>query len=426
MSSSSDQIVESTVNHLFRHQAGKMVSVLTRIFGSHNIELAEDVVQDVLISALEHWKLKGIPAKPEAWLFIAAKNKALNLIKKQKSSISFGDSETHFLLASGYTVETTFNQLFEEHLIKDDQLRMMFACCHPDISEENQITLILKTLCGFSTSEIAKAFLTSEDTVSKRLYRTREFFRQNKIRLVIPSKDEINNRINSVLNSIYLIFNEGYNSTHSENLIRNDIIEEAVTLCRLLAENEYTQLPEVYALLALMCFHSSRSGSRLSSEGEIILLPLQDRSKWNKVLISEGNSYMNKAAFGSTISSYHLEAAIAFEHCTAQSFEKTNWKNILGYYEWLQRISPSPVTELNRIVAVLQLNGAVAAQTELEAVQGRQKLESYYLYYSLLGEISLKLNQTEEAKRNFELALKLTQSKTEQKLLRNHINALFK
>lgn len=416
--------IESTLDHLFRHQSGKMVAVLTRIFGAHNIELAEDVVQETLLTAFEQWKIKGVPENPESWLFIVAKNKALNLIKKQRNQILFGDDETQVLLRSGYTVETTFNQLFNEDLIKDDQLRMMFTCCHPEISEENQITLILKTLCGFSTAEIAKAFLTSEDTVSKRLYRTKEFFRENKIKFVIPNASEIQSRTNAVLNTIYLLFNEGYNSTHSEDLIRKDIIEESVTLCKLLAKNELTQLPDVYALLALMCFHSSRSTSRLTAEGEIILLSMQDRSKWNKSLINEGNNYMNKAAFGDAISTYHLEAAIAFEHCVAESFEKTNWKNILSYYEWLYKISPSPVIALNKMIVVLQLYGAAVALKELEAVEDKKKLESYYLYYSLLGEIYRQLNKIKEAQQYFEMAFKLTQSKTEQKLLKNKIISL--
>ncbi|MCW3086278.1 MAG: sigma-70 family polymerase sigma factor [Bacteroidetes bacterium] len=416
--------IENTVSHLFRHQAGKMVAVLTRIFGSHNIALAEDVVQDTLLTALEQWKLKGIPKDAEAWLFIVAKNKALNLIKKQKSNVLFGDEITQPLLQSGYTVETTVNQLFEENLIKDDQLRMMFACCHPELSEENQITLILKTLCGFSTAEIAKAFLTSEDTVSKRLYRTKEFFRENKIQLTIPNVDEIKKRTNAVLNSIYLIFNEGYNSTNSEELIRKDVIEESVILCKLLADNEHTQLPEVFALMALMCFHASRSESRLNDEGEIILLPMQDRNKWNRALITEGSNFMDKAAFGNAISTYHLQAGIAFEHCIAPSFEKTNWHKILSYYQWLCRIASTPVTELNRIIIVFQLQGAAVALKELEAIENKNKLESYYLYYSLLGEIYLKLNDPAIAKKHFEKAAALTQSKTEQRLLQNKISSL--
>ncbi|MBA2613088.1 MAG: sigma-70 family RNA polymerase sigma factor [Bacteroidetes bacterium] len=416
--------IESTVNHLFRHQSGKMVAVLTRIFGTHNLELAEDVVQETLISALEQWKIKGLPQNPESWLFIVAKNKALNLIKKQRNQVLFGDDETNLLLNSGYTVETTFNQLANDELIKDDQLRMMFACCHPQISEENQITLILKTLCGFSTAEIAKAFLTSEDTISKRLYRTKEFYRENKIQLVIPNVEEISSRTGAVLNAIYLLFNEGYNSTHSEDLIRKDLLEEAVIICKLLTENSHTQLPEVNALMALMCFHASRSDSRLSREGEIILLSEQDRTKWNQALIEEGSNYFNLAASGEAISSYHLEAAIAFEHCTASSFETTNWKLILNYYNLLCEIAPSPITELNKAVATLQAHGPEKALQELNSIKEKNKLASYYLYYSLLGEICSKQNKLKEAKEHFEKALALTRSEPEKRMLLNKIKDL--
>lgn len=416
--------IESTVNHLFRHQSGKMVAVLTRIFGTHNLEIAEDVVQETLISALEQWKIKGLPQNPEAWLFIVAKNKALNLIKKQRNQVLFGDDETKLLLNSGYTVETTFNQLADDALIKDDQLRMMFACCHPEISEENQITLILKTLCGFSTAEIAKAFLTSEDTISKRLYRTKEFFRENKIEFVIPNVEEIKSRTGAVLNAIYLLFNEGYNSTHSEDLIRKDLLEEAVIICKLLTENDHTQLPEVNALMALMCFHAARSDSRLSREGEIILLPEQDRTKWNLALIEEGSKYFNIAASGEAVSSYHLEAAIAFEHCTAGSFETTNWKLILTYYELLCEIAPSPISELNKAVAILQAHGPTKALNELNAIKDKNKLASYYLYYSLLGEIYARQYKLKEAQEQFEKALNLTRSEPEKRILTNKIKNL--
>ena len=416
--------IESTVNHLFRHQSGKMVAVLSRIFGAHNIELAEDVVQDTLLSALEQWKLKGIPEQPENWLFIVAKNKALNLIKKQRSTILFGDNTTQLLFQSGYTLETTFNQLTDENLIKDDQLRMMFACCHPDISEENQITLILKTLCGFSTTEIAKAFVTTEDTISKRLYRTKEFFRQNNIKLEIPTAEEIPKRINTVLNTIYLLFNEGYNSTDSNTLIRQDIIEESAILCKLLTQNKQTQLPEVFALMALICFLSSRNNSRLTTEGEIILLQKQDRKTWNIPLIEEGSDFLSKAAFGNSISVYHLQAAIAHEHCIAENFESTNWKNILFYYKWLCNIAPSPITELNKVIASMQVNGPEIALKEIKEIKDEKKLNSYYLYHSLLGEIYLQLKDVTKSKRHFETAITLTKSDTEQKLLRNKLNTI--
>ncbi|MEP6597063.1 MAG: sigma-70 family RNA polymerase sigma factor, partial [Ginsengibacter sp.] len=223
--------INKLTGNLFRHESGKMVSVLTRIFGTENLETAEDVVQQTFIDAISVWKLKGVPENPSAWLFRVAKNKAIDIIRRNKHSVQYDFSDNErVLLTSEYTLATTMENLWKEEFIKDDLLRMMFACCHPGISQENQITLILKTLCGFSTAEIAKTFLTSEDTVSKRLYRTKEFFRENKIKLIIPSVDELRSRTNAVLNSIYLLFNEGYNSTHGEQLIRNDLIEEAMML----------------------------------------------------------------------------------------------------------------------------------------------------------------------------------------------------
>ena len=413
-------------DHLFRHEAGKMVSVLTKIFGTENLETAEDVVQQTFIDAMQVWKLKGIPDNPSAWLFRVAKNKAIDVIRKNKHCVQydFSDSE-RALLKSEYTLTTTMETFWKEELVKDDMLRMMFACCHPDIIPENQITLVLKTLCGFSTAEIAKAFLTSEDTVSKRLYRTKEHFRQQKIKLEIPSTNELKNRTDSVLNSIYLLFNEGYNSTHSDDLIRKDLIDEAMMLCKLLIDNKNTQLPEVFALMALMCFHSSRSDSRLTAEGEIILLSQQDRSKWNYDLITEGNEYMDKAAFGDVISSYHLEAAIAFEHCIAYKFETTNWKRILELYDWLLKINPSEITEINRAVVVLKLQGASAALTALKNLKDNNRAESYYLYQSLLGEIYAGQNDKTKAKAHYEKAIGLTQSVKEKKLLHEKIETLF-
>lgn len=413
--------IEQNMNHLFRHQSGKLVSVLTRIFGSQNLQLAEDVVQDTLLSALEQWKLKGIPKDAEAWLFIVAKNKALNLIKKQKHNISFGDPSQALLFRSGYTLETTFHELMQDELVKDDQLRMMFACCHPALSDENQITLILKTLCGFSTVEIARAFLSNEETVSKRLYRSKEIFRLNKIPLSIPTVDELKKRSDVVLKAIYLLFNEGYNSSQNNELIRKDLMEEAFLLCKLLLQNDHTQLPEVYALAALICFHSSRSKSRLSAEGELILLPQQDRRKWDQTMITQGMELMEHAAAGLYLSSYHLEAAIAFEHCVAKDFESTNWKNILSYYEWLCKIAPSPVSELNRVIVILQLHGASKALKELDLIKEKEKLSNYYLYYSLLGEINLQIGRKKEAAVFFEKASQLTQSEVEQKLLQHKI-----
>lgn len=417
--------IDKITASLFRHESGKLVSVLTKIFGTENLETAEDVVQQTFIDAIRIWRLKGIPENPSGWLFRVAKNKAIDIIRRNKHSVQFNFNDNErALLKSEYTLVATMESFWNGDLITDDMLRMMFACCHPGISDENKITLILKTLCGFSTAEIAKTFLTSEETVSKRLYRAKEFFRQKKIKLEIPSADGIKKRTDAVLNSIYLLFNEGYNSTHSDVLIRNDLINEAILLCKLLTENRHTQLPEAFALMALMCFHSSRNESRLTAQGEIILLPYQERSKWNLKLIEMGSEYMNKAAFGNAISTYHLEAAIAFEHCTAGNFDETNWNRILELYEWLCNISPSPITEMNKAVAVMQVHGPVKALETLQNIPDREKLETFYLYYSLIGEIHFRLNDPDEAKRSFERAICLTKSQTEKKILEQKIVSL--
>jgi RNA polymerase sigma factor (sigma-70 family) len=418
--------IHKLTDHLFRHESGKMVSVLTKIFGTENLETAEDVVQQTFIDAMQVWKFKGVPDNPSAWLFRVAKNKAIDVIRKNKHSVhyDFSDNE-RILLKSEYTLTSAMENLWKQEAIQDDMLRMMFACCHSGISAESQITLILKTLCGFSTAEIAKAFITSEDTVSKRLYRTKEFFREQKIKLQIPNTNELKQRTDSVLNSIYLLFNEGYNSSHSDNLIREDLIDEAMLLCKLLTENKNTQIPETFALMALMCFHSSRSDSRLTPEGEIILLDQQDRSKWNLDLISEGNAYMNKAAFGNKISSYHIEAAIAFEHCVAHKFETTNWQRILELYDWLCKESPSEITEINRTVVILKLHGATAALTALSKLKDSAKFQNYYLYHSLLGEIYRTQNDALRAKKHYEKAIELTHSDKEKKLLLEKVKTIF-
>ena len=416
--------VNELTDHLFRNEAKKMVAILTKIFGTENLETSEDVVQDTLLQAIQVWKFKGIPENPSAWLFRVAKNKAIDIIRRNKHSVQYDFSGERILLTSEYTINAAMEDLWNEEFIEDDLLRMMFACCHPAISPENQITLILKTLCGFSTSEIAKAFITTEDTIAKRLYRTKEFFRQNRIKLIIPNGEDLKSRTDTVLNTIYLIFNEGYSSTNSEQLIRKDLMNEALMLCKLLSENRHTQIPEVFALMALICFHTSRSDSRVSVNGEMILLPMQDREKWDKELLQKGNEYLSIAAFGNAISKYHVEAAIAYEHCSAATFKDTNWRKILTYYEWLCRISPSPVNELNKVVAVMQVDGPQIALDELEQIKDKKMLSTYYLYYGLLGEIYLRLNDPERAKYNFEFAVRLTASETEKKMLSTKIAAL--
>jgi RNA polymerase sigma factor (sigma-70 family) len=418
------QHITKLADHLFRQQSGKMVAVLVKIFGTQNMELAEDVVQDTLIQAMETWKLKGAPDNPSAWLYRVAKNKAIDIIRRNKFSVQydFSDSE-RALLQSEYTLTTVMEHMWKEEVVQDDLLRMMFACCHPSISVENQITLILKTLCGFSTAEIAKSFVTSEDTISKRLYRTKEFFRQEKIRPEFPNTEELKSRTNAVLKAIYLIFNEGYNSTHSDSLIRKDLLEQAMYLCDLLCNSQLTQLPEVYAAMALMHFHAARIDSRINDEGEIILLSSQDRSKWNKTLINKGKSYMELASYGNQVSSYHIEGAIAFEHCNAARFEDTNWKNILTYYNWLYQLNPSPIVLLNRLMVVHKIHGPEKAKKEIDSLPPIPELEKHYLFHSLMGEIYTATDKL-KAKDSYEIAITLTQSAAEKNLLQKKIAKL--
>lgn len=409
---------------LFRHEAGKMVALLTKIFGTENLDLSEDVVQDTFLTAMRVWTLNGVPDNPSGWLFRTAKNKAIDVLRKNKfsSQIDFSDPE-RVLLKSEYTLTTVIDTLWRDDDIQDDLLRMMFACCHPEISEENQITLILKTLCGFSTGEIAKAFLTSEDTVSKRLYRTRAFFRKKKIKPGFPEPAQLKNRIQAVLRTVYLIFNEGYNATHTSELIRKDVLDQAMYLCKLLAGNPATQLPEVYAALALMCFHASRIDSRMSEQGEIILLAQQNRGSWNTQLIAEGNEYLNRAAFGDSISSYHAEAAIAYEHCLAKTFEQTNWRNILTYYDLLAAIHPNSVVALHRLTVIYKVFGMIRTLEEIELSEYKAEWEKNYLYYALLGDLYAGTDPL-KSREYFQNAGSMTKSEAEKKLLTRKIEAL--
>lgn len=416
--------ISTLTDQLFRHEAGKLVAVLTKTFGTENLQLSEDVVQDTFINAINVWSLKGIPDNPSAWLFRAAKNKAIDILRKNKFSkqIDFSDPERP-LLQSEYTLAIVIDKLWQEDEIADDVLRMMYACCHPEIAEENQVTLMLKTLCGFSTAEIARAFVTSEETVSKRLYRTKEFFRTKKIKPDFPRPALLKTATDAVLKAIYLLFNEGYNSTHAEDLIRKDLITQAMYLCELLCNSPHTQLPEVFAAMALMCFHAARIDSRTDTNGEVILLSHQDRSMWDAASILQGNEYMNKAAFGNDISTYHIEAAIAYQHCIAPSFEQTNWPSILLYYNMLAGINPSSVVLLNRLTAIYKVYGAEQTLTEIETSPHRAVWEKNYLYHSLMGDIYTGSNLN-MAKTFYESAIRLTKSEAEKKLLQKKIEQL--
>jgi len=412
----SSKNIHELTDHLFRHESGKMVSVLTKIFGPHNLQLAEDVVQDTLLKAMNTWKINGLPDNPSAWLFTAAKNKALDIIRKGKKQQNY-DRDISYLLQSEYTLSPTVNELMNKDAIEDDQLRMMFTCCHPFLAPESQVALILKTLCGFSVTEIARAFITGNDTIEKRLYRAKQKFREEKIEFEIPKGSALEERLDNVITAIYLLFNEGYNSTHHESLIRRDLLEESLRLGELLIQHSATRQPKVFALLALMCFNCARSDARIDKEGNILLLKNQDRSLWNQPLIDRGLRFIEDSAAGEMLSAYHLEAAIACEYVTAADYNHINWQHILHYYDLLYQVRPTAIVALNRSVVVGELHGPAEGIKAIENIPGIEFLKNYYLLHAILGEMHFQLDNKGKAADYFSKATLLTASETEKKLL---------
>lgn len=382
--------------------------------------MAEDVVQDTLVKALNTWKINGLPENPSAWLFTAARNKAVDLLRQQKRKENFSKNMTP-LLQSEYTLVPTVREIINTNSIDDDQLRMMFVCCHPSLSAEAQVALILKTLCGFSVTEIAKAFVSSYDSIEKRLYRARQSFRDNAVSFELPPEAELKSRIDNVLIAVYLLFNEGYNSTSHEDLVRNDLIYEAMRLCDLICRSTRINHYGAHALMALICFTAARNDARLDDDGNILLLKEQDRSKWNRDLILKGISYLEACAAAEEINKYHLEAVIAYEHATAVDYASTNWKNILHYYDVLLQLNPSPVVELNRAVVIGELHGPAACIEAINSISQISSLKKYYLLPATLGEMHRQLKDYDTANAYFEEAIKLTQSASEKKLLQQKI-----
>lgn len=410
--------IHQLVDNLFRRESGKMIAVLCRLLGFDNLETAQDIVQDTLLKAMHRWSYGAVPENPSAWLYRVAKNKAIDYIRREKKYQQIVPQYA-YLLQSEYSLSSTINNLFTEDEIQDSQLRMMFACCHPFIAEESQIAIILKTLCGLSTSEIAKAFLQTEDTISKRMYRAREKIKIEKIELEVPNGNQLPERLDTVLKSLYLLFNEGYNSSHPDQLIRKDLCEEAIRLCFLLTQNSRTRFPRTYALLALMHFQASRLNTRIDDNGNIIVLKFQDRSTWNHLLIKKGFELLEQAAEPFETSTYHFEAGIASLHAAALSFEQTDWKSIYHLYELLYHYQPNPIIALNKAIASAYAIGKENALAELKQLRG---LEQHHLYYASLGEICFELKKLTEAKKYFEQALQHTHSHSEQQLLREKIS----
>lgn len=391
-----------------------MIAVLTRIFGIHNLEMAEDVVQEAFLKATQVWRFE-IPENPSAWLMRVARNKAIDVMRRQQN---FRHYSTEVSSRLQHEAETTIDQFFHDAEISDSQLRMIFTCCHPSLKEEDQVALTLKTISGFGVREIARALLTNEETIQKRLYRAKQFIISNKIDFEIPAGKELNKRLETVHSILYLVFNEGYNSTKSDELIQYDLCAEAMRLCKVLAEHPTIQSPSTPALLSLMCFHAARFQSRLDENNSIILLSQQDRTKWNHELIKVGSSYLNISSRGNTLSVYHIESAIAAEHALAKRFEDTNWKRLLQLYDLLLHIKPSPIVELNRAVVLAETGGVEAAiEKILEIDKIESLINSHYIYGAVLGDLYKRSNQPEKATEYLLEAFRLTTSDVEKKLI---------
>ncbi|MVM32770.1 sigma-70 family RNA polymerase sigma factor [Spirosoma sp. HMF4905] len=419
MSSEPPSESNQLVAHLFRHEAGRIASVLTCMLGFDRLDLAEDIVQDTMVQALQSWRFQGIPDNPSAWLYRVAQNKALDVVRRESRFRQISADVEY--IRQQETTELMSNAYFFDDDITDSQLRMLFAICHPAIGVESQMAMCLKILCGLSVREIAAAFLTTDETISKRIYRAKEKIRQESIQLEVPIGPHLASRLDSVLKSIYLLFSEGYNSSHPDQLIRQDLCEEAMRLCLLLAQTPPTQQPAVDALLALMCFQSARFDARTDDTGGIILLADQDRSRWNQELIRKGHLYLNRSAEGSTPSEYHLEAGIAMQHCIASSYDTTDWPTVLLYYDLLLARKPSPVVALHRAVAVANVRGPVTAIDEVVNLSG---LDTMHHYHAILGDLYEKNGQPEPARIHYRRAIQLTASMAEKELIERKLNRL--
>jgi RNA polymerase sigma-70 factor (ECF subfamily) len=418
MNSSKDNSPQSgdvgrLVDHLFRHQAAQIVSTLTRIFGPENLDLAEDVVQETLLKALRQWPFHGVPNNPGGWILQTAKNLAVDILRREASFRKKAD-EIAYQLEQDMAASGDESQ---DHELKSDQLAMMFTCCHPRLSREVQVALTLKTLCGLSVPEIAKAFLTPEATIAQRLVRAKRKIRDEKIPFEMPTTKELTARLDAVLEVLYLLFNEGYNAHEGENLVRQDLCAEAIRLTSLLVEHPVGDKPKVHAILALMLLQASRLPARVDAEGNLLLLAEQDRLQWDRQLIQLGFHHLEQAAHGDELTAYHLQAGIAACHAVAPSYAATNWQQILSYYDELIFLTRSPIVALNRAVALAMLNGVDAGIKELESFGNLPAMQSYYLLPATLADFHLQKDESRKAAKYYHQALALASTEPERRFL---------
>ncbi|HTN89678.1 MAG TPA: DUF6596 domain-containing protein [Sorangium sp.] len=409
------------VDPLFRREAGRMLATLTRLFGVHNLALAEDVVQDALCRALEVWKFQGVPENPAAWLMAAAKHRALDVLRRERTARTFAPDLTR-LLEGERALDPAVDELFGAAAIRDDQLRMMFSCCHPRLPEEAQVALVLHVLCSFSVSEIAGAFLATEAAIEKRVSRAKKVL-AGSARLFELTDDEFSSRLSAVRRVLYLLFNEGYHGACAKEAVRIELCREAMRLAALLREHPLSSTPATHALAALMCLHAARLPARVDASGNLSSLVHQDRSRWDQQLLAEGGRLLDLSATGPELTEYHVEAAIASVHASAPRAEDTRWGTIVSLYDTLMTIRPSPVVALNRAIAVAQHEGPERGLEEIAAIEGRDRLAAYPFYFAALGELELRRGQRDAAAQHFRAALALARNAMERRFFEQRLEA---
>jgi RNA polymerase sigma factor (sigma-70 family) len=402
--------------HLFRREAGRIVATLARIFGVQNLALAEDVVQDAFCRALEVWSLRGMPDNPPAWLMTTAKNRALDMLRRDRTARTFAPAVAR-LVQNESALAASVDELFEPHAIQDDMLRMMFSCCDPSVSADSQVSLVLHILCGFSVDEIAAAFVTTRSAIEKRLARAKKTLAASTTLFDVEARSAVESRLPSVHRALYLLFNEGYHGASPEAAVRADLCREAMRLVAILLEHPSGRVPASYALAALMHLGAARLPGRVDVAGNLSSLFDQDRSQWNDDLIAEGMTYLELSASGPELTEFHLEAAIAWVHATARRAEDTNWDEIISLYDTLMTISPSPIVALNRAIAVAERHGPRRGLDAIDAIDDARRLESYPFYRAARGALELRLGHKQQAAQHFAAAVALARSPMERRYL---------
>jgi len=409
-------------DHLFRREAGRMVATLTRVFGVHNLALVEDVVQDAFCRALETWKFRGVPDNPSAWLMATARNRALDVLRRQRTARTFAPEIGH-LIESEWTLAPAVEELFSPKAIKDDLLRMMFSCCHPQLAEEARVALILNILCGFSVDEVAGAFISGHAAVEKRITRAKNVLAGSKHLFDIEAPADFSARLPAVQRALYLLFNEGYHGASPQSAIRIELCHEAMRLASTLLAHAPGATPASYALSALICLNAARLPGRTDAAGNLVALADQDRSVWDRQLIARGLRFLELSAVGAEISEYHVEAAIAAIHANAKSVKETDWRSIVGLYDLLMAQNPSPIVALNRAIAVAQNESAERGLEEIAAIADSKRLAEYPFFFAAQGELELSRGSSEAARRHFHAALALARSPMERRYYERRLDS---